>query len=118
VTAERAENIAGNMVSIMADECGVSGLILLGYPFYAPKKQDKPRIDHLKTIKTPTLILQGERDVMGSKAGIENYQLSKNITINWLGDGDHGLVPRKKSGLSAEDNFNCALKMILNFLSI
>ena len=110
------KSMGGRMASMIGDECAVQGLILLGYPFYAPKKQDKPRINHLLTIKTPTLILQGERDIMGSKDVVEKYPLSKNISIAWLSDGDHGLVPRKKSGLTAEDNFYVALKKIRTFL--
>ena len=110
------KSMGGRMASMIADECSVSGLILLGYPFYAPKKIDKPRIEHLIDIKTPTLILQGERDVMGSKEVVEKYPLSKNINISWVTDGDHGLVPRKKSGLTSEDNYSAAITIIRNFL--
>lgn len=110
------KSMGGRMASMIADECAVQGLILLGYPFYAPKKQDKPRTEHLKTLKTQTLILQGERDNMGSKEVVEQYSLSKKIDIKWISDGDHGLVPRKKSGLSVEDNYKATLKIILNYL--
>lgn len=61
------KSMGGRMASMIADQQNVSGLICLGYPFYAPGKKDKPRIDHLQNLMTKTLILQGERDAMGSR---------------------------------------------------
>jgi len=109
--------MGGRMASMIADQEGVTGLICLGYPFYAPGKQDKPRIDHLENLRTRTLILQGERDSMGSKEIVENYSLSNQLSISWLPDGDHGLKPRKKSGFTEEGNFNLASNLILNFIN-
>lgn len=111
------KSMGGRMASMLADEAGVTGLVCLGYPFYAPGKQDKPRIDHLKNLKINSLILQGERDSMGSKEIVSTYALSSKIIISWLSDGDHGLKPRKKSGFTEKDNFNIALNMILDFIS-
>ena len=37
---------------------------------------------------TPTLILQGERDALGNREDVAGYDLSKAITVHWLGDGD------------------------------
>lgn len=73
------KSMGGRMASMVADECNVVGLILLGYPFYAPGKMDKPRIDHLRNIKTPSIVLQGERDPMGSKQIVNQYELSDAI---------------------------------------
>jgi uncharacterized protein len=110
------KSMGGRMASMIADECEVEGLICLGYPFFAPGKQDKPRVDHLKTLKTKTLILQGERDVMGSKNIVTDYDLSDQIDIKWLPDGDHGLKPRKQSGHTELENFVLALSFINEFI--
>lgn len=111
------KSMGGRMASMIADQEGVAGLICLGYPFYAPGKQYKPRIDHLENLNTRSLILQGERDSMGSKEIVEKYSLSTKISISWLPDGDHGLKPRKKSGFTEEGNFNLASNLISNFIS-
>lgn len=110
------KSMGGRMASMVADHQNVSGLICLGYPFYAPGKQDKPRIEHLQDLKTRTLILQGERDAMGSKEIIKHYPLSEQIEICWLVDGDHGLKPRKKSGYSEQYNFQQASNKISHFI--
>ncbi len=110
------KSMGGRMASMIADECDVDGLVLLGYPFYAPGKRDKPRIEHLLNIKTSTLILQGERDPMGSKEVVESYGLSDAIKTIWLADGNHDLRPRVKSGSSHDDNLNCAALEIVKFV--
>ena len=67
-------------------------------------------------IKTSTLILQGERDPMGSKEVVESYGLSDAIKTIWLADGNHDLRPRVKSGSSHDDNLNCAALEIVKFV--
>ncbi|WP_321395529.1 alpha/beta family hydrolase [Emcibacter sp.] len=111
------KSMGGRMASLIADELSPAGLICLGYPFYAPGKPDKPRTDHLRDLKTPSLILQGERDAMGNREAVAGYDLSDKITIEWLDDGNHDLVPRKASGLTAEDNWDRAIHRIVDFTS-
>lgn len=110
------KSMGGRMASMIADECEADGLILLGYPFYAPGKHDKPRIDHLVDLKTRTLVVQGERDPMGSKEVVEEYDLSNTINTIWLDDGNHDLKPRVKSGISHNDNLCRAAVVIEKFL--
>jgi hypothetical protein len=52
------------------DEAQVAGLVCLGYPFHPVGKPERLRIEHLKTIRTPTLIIQGERDPFGNRQAI------------------------------------------------
>jgi predicted alpha/beta-hydrolase family hydrolase len=109
------KSMGGRMASMIADECKVTGLVLLGYPFYAPGKADKPRIEHLVDLKTHCLVLQGERDPMGSREGVEKYNLSKAINIKWICDGNHDLKPRIKSGRSYVENLEECIELIKTF---
>src|SRR5438105_3411224 len=61
------KSMGGRIASLVADEAGVAGLVCLGYPFHPVGKSDKLRVEHLRTIKTPTLILQRERDPFGGR---------------------------------------------------
>lgn len=110
------KSMGGRMASLIADEQQVSGLVCLGYPFYAMGKQDNPRIEHLLDIKTPSLIVQGERDVMGNKTSVETYVLSPAVQINWLADGDHSFKPRKKSGYTEEQNWLAGCQQTVEFI--
>ncbi|MCY4114796.1 MAG: alpha/beta hydrolase [Chloroflexi bacterium] len=91
-------SMGGRMASLIADAVGARGLVCLGYPFHPPGKPERLRTEHLADLRTPTLIVQGERDAFGSSAEVGGYDLSDAIRIHWLADGDHSFVPRKRSG--------------------
>jgi predicted alpha/beta-hydrolase family hydrolase len=44
----------------------VSGLLLLSYPLHPPRKPEQLRIQHLPSLRTPSLFVQGTRDPFGS----------------------------------------------------
>jgi len=50
------KSLGGRMASLIADERGVAGLVCLGYPFHPPGKPDRLRTEHLRDLRTPTLI--------------------------------------------------------------
>lgn len=91
------KSMGGRMATLLADEIKPKGVICLGFPFHAPGKGPKDRIDHLQDLKTKTLILQGTRDSMGTKDDVSNYSLSKKIKLHWFEDGDHSLKPRVRT---------------------
>ena len=101
----------------MADDANVAGLVCLGYPFHPPGKPDKLRVDHLQSLRTPTLILQGERDPFGNREQGAGYPLSKTVQLHWLTDGEHSFKPRKSSGVSLEENLADAVQAVVSFAS-
>ena len=109
------KSLGGRIASMIADEEGVAGLVCLGYPFHPPGKPEKLRTAHLEALRTPALILQGERDPFGAKAEVGTYELSAAIEIVFVPDGDHSFVPRNASGLSVEDNLRSATAEIVRF---
>ncbi len=108
-------SMGGRIASMVADSLGVRGLVCLGYPFHPAGSPETLRVSHLKNLKTPTLILQGTRDSLGSQEEISGYTLSGAIRIVYLPDGDHGFKPRKSSGLSHEENLETAVKAAADF---
>lgn len=70
------KSMGGRMASLLADELGADALVCLGYPFYAVGKPEKPRVEHLASLQTRTLIVQGERDALGNREAVEAYTLS------------------------------------------
>ena len=92
------KSMGGRMASMVADELGARGLVCLGYPFHPPAQPDKLRVEHLATLRTPTLIVQGTRDSFGTRADVRKYKLSAAIRIEWIEDGNHDLAPRKRAG--------------------
>lgn len=103
------KSMGGRVASMLADEFHASGriagLLCLGYPFHPIGKPEQLRTAHLATMKTPTLIAQGTRDLFGTREEVSAYTLSSAIEILWLEDGDHDLKPRKAvSGFSFDDH--------------
>ena len=91
--------MGGRVASMAADalyDAGrITGLVCLGYPFHPPGRPTQLRTAHLKDLRTPTLIVQGTRDEFGVPDEVATYDLSKQIELLWLEDGDHDLKPRK-----------------------
>lgn len=109
------KSMGGRMASMLAAEIAVKGVVCLGYPFHAPGKPEKVRVDHFPDIQSPILIIQGERDPFGKLEEVPNYSLA-NAKVRWLPDGDHDFKPRKKSGYTHEQNIVQAVSDMAEFL--
>ncbi|WP_326494057.1 alpha/beta fold hydrolase [Pseudomonas triclosanedens] len=110
------KSMGGRMASLLADELGADALVCLGYPFYAAGKPEKPRVDHLAELKTPTLIVQGERDALGDRPTVMQYNLSSSIRLHWLAAADHDLKPLKASGYTHTQHLDTTADQVAAFL--
>ncbi|MCQ4278068.1 dienelactone hydrolase family protein [Pseudomonas stutzeri] len=110
------KSMGGRMASMLADELAVDALVCLGYPFHAVGKPEKPRVAHLAELRTPTLIIQGERDALGNRDTVAGYSLSPAIRLDWLMAADHDLKPLKRSGFTHEQSLDKAADAIAAFL--
>ncbi|MGL6263439.1 alpha/beta fold hydrolase [Aeromonas jandaei] len=116
------KSMGGRMAAEISDEIycemNAAGLLILGYPFHPPARPDHWRGEVLKQIKTPTLLLQGERDTFGSRVELADFPFSSAVSVHWLTDGDHGFKPRKSSGLCEQDNLQQAAGRIRQFVGV
>ena len=110
------KSMGGRVSSMLADELGARGLVCLGYPFHPPGRPDKLRTAHLLELRTPALIVQGERDPFGTREQVPGYGLPPGIEVEWIPDGEHSLKPRKRSGHTLEGNLAEALERTDGFL--
>ncbi len=110
------KSLGGRIASLIAEEAGVAGLVCLRYPFHPSGKPEQLRVEHLRTMQTPTLILQGTRDLLGSREDVEQLRLSSAVTVHWLEDGNHDFAPRKASGRTTEKNWEEAIAAAAAFV--
>ena len=115
------KSMGGRMASLVAAEMEatrtpVRGAVYLGYPFHAPGKPMGSRDLPLGSMKTPTLLLQGERDTFGPRGELETFKFGRGVKLAYLPDGDHSFVPRKSSGHTKEGNWGKAVEMIAEFV--
>lgn len=92
------------------------GVICLGYPFHPAKKPENLRLDPLFATLYPTLILQGDRDLLGNKEEVLSYKLPSLNQCVFLPDGDHDLKPRVKSGVTHQTNLQFSVNEISRFI--
>ncbi|MBE0532879.1 MAG: alpha/beta fold hydrolase [Rhodospirillales bacterium] len=111
------KSMGGRIASLIADEAGVAGLVCLGYPFHPPRRPATLRTAHLAGLATPTLIVQGTRDPLGRPEEVAGYALSAAIRLCWVEDGDHDLVPRKRSGRTRAENWQKGVEAAAQFAS-
>ena len=114
------KSMGGRVASLLIDELaashGVRGCLCLGYPFHPPGKPLTLRTEHLASLQTPTLILQGERDTFGKREEVESYVLSPRVQVKWIPSGDHSFKPTKSSGFSEAENWATAVTCSDGFL--
>ncbi|MCP9829323.1 alpha/beta hydrolase [Synechococcus sp. L2F] len=114
------KSMGGRVASLLIDELaasdGVRGCLCLGYPFHPPGMPLQLRTEHLASLQTPTLILQGERDSFGRREEVETYRLSPQVQLRWIPSGDHSFKPTHSSGLSEAENWATAVAVGDQFL--
>jgi len=111
------KSMGGRMATLVADELKVRGAVIFGYPFHPPGQPNKLRTAHLEHLATPMLVLQGERDIFGTRDDVAGYRLSPQIRIEWIPDGAHSLQPRAKSGTTERQNLLHAIDGAAAFMS-
>lgn len=114
------KSMGGRIATLVADELystgKVAGVVCLGYPFHPSGRPEKLRIEHLQTLTTPTLIVQGEIDPFGTREEVEAFQLSPSIQLHWVPAGDHSYHVKRGSDRSLDQNLKNAMRAVEQFL--
>ena len=112
--------LAENALREEFERLPILGSACMGFPFHAPAKDPKDRLDHLQKLTQPLLIVQGTRDIMGTREDVNGYiqeaRISATIQISWLDDGDHDLKPRKVSGFRHQQHIDSAIERVAEFV--
>lgn len=91
------KSMGGRMATHLgAQQDGVSGIVVLGYPLHPPGKPDQLRVSHWPAIAVPLLIVQGERDPFGTPAEFDAplTTMPRGATLHVVPGGDHSLAVR------------------------
>jgi predicted alpha/beta-hydrolase family hydrolase len=93
------KSMGGRMASLLAseDSGGIDGVVCYGYPFHAPGKTDKWRVDHLPEVQCPLMVIQGTRDPFGKRQEVQERGAIAGLSrLVWLEGGNHDFQPLKK----------------------
>lgn len=112
--------LAENAKRAVSDQLSILGSACLGFPFHAPGKEPKDRLNHLQELAEPLLVVQGTRDTMGTEEEVKDYiktgRINPSIRLAWLTDGNHDLKPRKVSGFSHQEHIDSAVDLVADFV--
>ncbi|WP_337996139.1 alpha/beta family hydrolase [Oleispirillum naphthae] len=112
------KSMGGRAAAMAAPEIAPGAVLCLGYPFHAAGKAATPeRLSPLLAPPCPVLLVQGERDALGSAADVAALALPPAVRIAWIADGDHSLKPRKSAGITAEEALDDAAQAAAAFLA-
>ena len=112
------KSMGGRMATHLGAQAldGLLGIVALGYPLHPPGRPDKPRTEHLPSIRVPVLIVQGERDTFGTpeelKPVIKTMTHTK-VTLHVVPGGDHSLAIR---GKKKDEVFNDVLDLVARWM--
>jgi predicted alpha/beta-hydrolase family hydrolase len=87
-------SMGGRMCSMaVAEGLPAAALVLISYPLHPPGKPDRPRTEHLGSLRVPCLFVSGTRDSFGTPAELEaaTASIPGPVTHVWIEGGDHGL---------------------------
>jgi predicted alpha/beta-hydrolase family hydrolase len=94
---------------------GLLGIVALGYPLHPPGRPDKPRTEHLPSIRVPVLIVQGERDTFGTPDELKPViaTMKATVTLHVVTGGDHSLTVR---GRRKDEAFTEVLDLVARWM--
>jgi predicted alpha/beta-hydrolase family hydrolase len=87
-------SMGGRMCSMaVAEGLEAAGLVLVSYPLHPPGRPDRPRTEHLGSLRLPCLFVSGTRDAFGSPEELEaaTSAIPGPVTHVWIDGGNHGL---------------------------
>jgi predicted alpha/beta-hydrolase family hydrolase len=92
-------SMGGRAASIaIAEGLEVGGLVLLSYPLHPPGKPDKLRVEHLRDLDLPVLLIQGDRDPFGKPDEFAPHlaTIPGDVTEVWLTGPRSGHDPKAR----------------------
>jgi predicted alpha/beta-hydrolase family hydrolase len=83
----------------------IRGLVFLGFPLHAPKRDTVSRATHLDRVTVPMLFVQGTRDELANIDLMNGVctSLGSRATLHVVDGGDHSFKVLKRTGRSEED---------------
>lgn len=90
---------------------GASGCLALAFPLHPPGRPEKSRLHELRAARVPTLVVQGERDTMGSP---ESFPTDLDLCV--VPAADHGFKVPARADLTEADAMEIIVESVLEWI--
>jgi uncharacterized protein len=94
-----------------ARSLGAAGCLALAFPLHPPGRPEKSRLDELTGAGVPTLVIQGERDPMGTP---DEFPQALDLAV--VPAADHGLKVPKSAPLDQAEALDLVVESTLEWL--
>ena len=96
-----------------ARSLGAAGCLAIAFPLHPPGRPDASRVEELRGVRVPTLVVQGERDPFGRP---EEFPELGGVDLAVVPGADHSLKVGKRNPLSQEDALAVLVESTLEWL--
>jgi predicted alpha/beta-hydrolase family hydrolase len=102
------KSLGGRMISNAASKNmlpGVKGIIFFGFPLHAPGKPSNDRAEHLYSVNSPMLFIQGTRDKLADLELLSPVikKLGNKAELHIINEADHSFHVPRSSGTTDEN---------------
>jgi predicted alpha/beta-hydrolase family hydrolase len=94
-----------------AKTLGASGCLALAFPLHPPGRPEKSRLEELRAVGVPTLVVQGDADPFGRPE-----EFPADIDLAVVPGGDHSFKVPKRGDLSAEEAMAIVVEATLEWV--
>lgn len=94
-----------------ARDLGAAGCLALAFPLHPPGRPERSRVDELRGVRVPTLVVQGERDAFGTP---EEFPPGTELTV--IPGADHSFKVPKRGPVSQDDAISILVEAVLEWI--
>ena len=98
-----------------AKKLGARACLALSFPLHPPGKPEKSRLEELRAVGVPTLVIQGERDAFGRPEEFPE-PLPPRIDFAVVPEADHGLAVPKRGAITQEVAMDIVVETTLEWV--
>jgi uncharacterized protein len=94
-----------------ARELGAAGYLALAFPLHPPGRPERSRLDELRAVTVPTLVVQGERDAFGGPD-----EFPEDVQLAVVPGADHSMRVGRRAPVSQEDALAVVVEATLEWI--
>ncbi len=92
-------------------DLGAAGVLALSFPLHPPGRPERTRVEELRAVRVPTLVIQGEADPFG---GPEEFPPGTELAV--VPEADHSLRVPRKAALAPADAMGIVVEATLEWI--
>jgi predicted alpha/beta-hydrolase family hydrolase len=95
----------------IARDVGARGVLALSFPLHPPGRPEKSRLEELRGVRLPALVIQGEKDPFGTPD-----EFPDGIELAVVPEADHSMKVAKRASVSQADALAVVLEATLEWV--